>query len=436
MKEVEATYGADWNKIEELSIPLSISHAIRKLNLPTSQSTVDIHIPGSTYGHEGESDYCWLARTLPDHVTNVKISLIMGSPYYHDGPDEKLRPYNKYDEGEENSQAGKETLSGKFNPRSRLCKKHELIAGIQIELACFEEFYYPNKAIERFKRKPDLVVMVNPGFPLPIRRSWDLTLRELLENKIDVLVLALLYKELPFDGKLIAASNGAEVKDLFNVPNPKEVLGFSEPFQLKYTLDQLGVHHTSVYKNPFPYVYAGNAPIILDKTASHKSQVGIMFKGLEKGVVSELELHKALEVGKGGHKLIGETAASYRGKHEDEDGDDEDSDDADGADTEGGVDEDAAQIDPGMVDNVKSSFKLPVTKAFNQATLDWAHSLSLILRKKGANKRHNSKRITDNMEFLKQLAGKGGKFETPQHHKDHEPMEVNEWIKFCKIFTC
>jgi len=114
---------------------------------------------------------------------------------------------------------------------------------------CIEGLY----SISKIEQKPDLVVIMNPGFPLPSRRSWDASIQELLKAEALVLVTAEgMIDALPTDQRY---ADTPPYSQLHIAPEREDFPMLSEVNQVYQTLHAYGARFHWVHRNPFTYEY-------------------------------------------------------------------------------------------------------------------------------------------------------------------------------------
>lgn len=171
---------------------------------------LNIHMIGATYMFEGLSDWKILAEWVPSYIRTIRIDLILGSPFQEDGPskDEHGRRIKMDVSDDMQGQVNIKGVNVSFlnlgshrrrkirkkakveaeDLRRKSCGSHHFgTTGVVVEVKCHEKLY---QDVWDSIPQPNLAVMVNPGFPLPNRRSFDGVLQRLLKNSIPTAVSA------------------------------------------------------------------------------------------------------------------------------------------------------------------------------------------------------------------------------------------------------
>lgn len=175
----------------------------RRRGSSEGRKPLNIHLIGATYAFEGMSDWRWLAKALPPDVDEVRVDLILGTPFQIDGvslarngraidfdlPERDQVPVLLQRATVERRVTAAARHSNPLSAkdvRLRACRRHTY-GTVKVDVRCQEHLYL--NVAHRLPR-PDLALMINPGFPLPNRRSFDGVLRHLLAARIPTAVSA------------------------------------------------------------------------------------------------------------------------------------------------------------------------------------------------------------------------------------------------------
>jgi len=271
---------------------------------------LNIHMIGATYMFEGLSDWKILAEWVPSYIRTIRIDLILGSPFQEDGP-------SKDEQGRRIKMDVSDAMQGQVNVpmgvnvsflnlgshrrrkirkkakveaedlRRKSCGSHHFgTTGVVVEVKCHEKLY---QDVWDSIPQPNLAVMVNPGFPLPNRRSFDGVLQRLLENSIPTAVSAqqdfsgdhakreahhamqsllkgtLVSAQLEIDGEQAREAHHAALWTNGRTAGVKLHLKKDfddEAYQIFKTL-QLYEAQVVATPSPFPYVYQDNQDVFL-----------------------------------------------------------------------------------------------------------------------------------------------------------------------------
>jgi len=248
--------------------------SILKSQNESNDGILNIHLIGATYLFEGLSDWKLLADWVPQHIHTIRIDLILGSPFQEDGPskDEEGRRVVMDVPVEEQGQVPMRVntnstvllqvnskISNNRNHRRRKIRKHIKLeaqdlrkkscwsrhlgtTGVKVVVKCQEKLY---QDVWDIIPKPQLAMMINPGFPLPHRRSFDGVLRHLLKDSIPTAVSAqqIIDADLPWQNGRTPGVNLALKKDFDD-----------EAYQTFKTL-QIYDAQVVATSSPFPFVY-------------------------------------------------------------------------------------------------------------------------------------------------------------------------------------
>lgn len=236
-------------------VPTTMAYLIEKYAdaLPDPRAELHIHLIGSTYIFEGMSNWTWLARALPADVQRVQVALIMGTPFQEDGvmveKNGSVIDFDIEDAGQldepillQTEQAGSGNPLHKEELREQACRAWHYGSKV-VDVKCYEHLY---QTVADLLPPAHLAVMINPGFPLPWRRSYDGVLKYLLEHNTPSVVSAeLVGDKIP---QSMMSSPGQTVE-------PKNTGGNDESFQTLSTLHSYRANILGVTTSPFPYLY-------------------------------------------------------------------------------------------------------------------------------------------------------------------------------------
>jgi hypothetical protein len=233
-----------------------------------NEGILNIHLIGATYLFEGLSDWKVLAEWVPSYIRTIRIHLILGSPFQEDGPsqDEQGRSITEEVPDDLQGQVPMQvsllsTRSQRRHQRSlrkpkiwklhaqdlrkKSCGSHYFnTTGVKLVVKCHERLY---QDVWDIIPQPNVALMINPGFPLPNRRSFDGVLQHLLNASIPTAVSAQQVvggvSTVPWKNE---RTRGAKLKLKKNFSD--------EAYQIFKTL-QMYEAQVVATSSPFPYLY-------------------------------------------------------------------------------------------------------------------------------------------------------------------------------------
>jgi len=221
-----------------LTVLYILSHYSDQIFSKGVPELIRVHVPGAAFPFEGRGDWSLLSNAIPSG-SKLEVSLILGTPDHNDMVPKLKRSMD--------------TL------RRDTCRMQG-----NVSVLCFEK-YYQNVAGELLT--PHLVVMFNPGFPQIVRRSWDATLRMLLNERVPCAVSTQMtsHKGTPVGGEPWPTK--------FTEENDEE-------FPVHATLKAFGADIWGTTGSPFPIV-SHNAGLGFGNTL--KNGAIEIFQGLQAG---------------------------------------------------------------------------------------------------------------------------------------------------------
>jgi len=289
---------------------------------------LNIHLIGATYLFEGLSDWKLLAEWVPSYIRTVRIDLILGSPFQEDGPsrDEKGRKIVTQVADDMQGQVNVEDVSflniasqrrrkikkkaqtkmEAQDLRRKSCGSHYFATtGVRVVVKCHEKLY---QDVWDIIPKPNLAMMINPGFPLPNRRAFDGVLQRLLEKKIPTAVSAQqdAHGEKDRNAHLVALENRSTSAVTLHLKKNFD----DEAYQVLETL-QMYEAQVATTSSPFPYVYTDDDHTLV------KNSVLAFFVGRKPGA-TPIKMLRPMSEGrrpeheKADEQMIAELTASLR----------------------------------------------------------------------------------------------------------------------------
>jgi len=292
-----------------------------------NDSTLNIHLIGATYLFEGLSDWNLLAEWMPKYIRTVRIDLILGSPFQEDGPSKDEQGHRIVMDvpddmqGQVDSRLNVSLLQTRSLPRRKMSKKKKVhdkmdeqelrkkscgshllgTKGVRVVVKCHEKLY---QDVWDIIPKPNLAMMINPGFPLPNRRAFDGVLRHLLKKKIPTAVSAQQY---------VDGGKAHEVWSNGRTPGVKLVPKKDFADEVYQTFETLQMYEAQVVatSSPFPYVYTDGGDVLI------KNNVLEFFVGRKPGA-TRIKMLRRMHEGQplrhehADHAIVAELANSLR----------------------------------------------------------------------------------------------------------------------------
>jgi len=250
---------------------------------------LEVHVLGASYPFEGRSDWSFLAERRPADVPAVRVRLILGTPFQSDNvpPLALLSRRNKISPngGKWSKKQEEIVCEGKGHygtadldkqwSKEEVCRDH----GNGLEIICVEKFY---QDVRDELPKPDLAVMFSPGFPQLGRRSWDLVLIGLLNDKVPTMISDVIVTN-SWGHKLKLSKSDSVLPG--GKWNPSA--GIGEEWDTWFTMKKYGAHKIKARRGPFPILHREDDEVFA------KNAVVQIYQGYKPGAQSTQPPSKA-----------------------------------------------------------------------------------------------------------------------------------------------